>query len=215
VSSPRTSLIVIAKQPLPGRVKTRLVPPLCHAEAAHLAAAALGDTLGTVGATPARRRILAFDGRFDGWLPPGWTGQTQPPGGLDTRLAAAFMAVRRGPALLVGMDTPQIVTSHLAAFEPDRFDACLGLAHDGGYWAIGLRVPTLSAAAIVGVPMSTPDTGTLQLRRLRDLGLRVQLLQTLTDVDTIETAAEVAAAAPQTAFARAFRSIREPVVDAN
>ena len=215
MTRPRTTLIVIAKQPLPGRVKTRLVPPLSYAEAAHLAAAALGDTLRVVSATPARRRILAFDGRPDGWLPPGWIAHTQPAGGLDTRLAAAFTAVRRGPALLVGMDTPQIAASHLAAFDPDRFDACLGLADDGGYWAIGLRTPALAAAAIVGIPMSTPDTGALQLRRLRDLGLRVQPLQTLTDVDTIQTAAEVAATAPHTAFARALRSRREPVADAN
>ena len=52
------TLLVIAKQPVPGRVKTRLVPPCTHEQAAVLAEAALADTLHTVLMTPARRRIL-------------------------------------------------------------------------------------------------------------------------------------------------------------
>jgi hypothetical protein len=66
-----TTLLVIAKQPVPGRVKTRLVPPCTHEQAAALAEAALADTLRTVLTVPARRRVLVMDGRPGQWLPLG------------------------------------------------------------------------------------------------------------------------------------------------
>lgn len=205
------TLLVIAKEPVPGRVKTRLVPPLSYDDAARLAAAALTDTLDIVSGVPASRHLLAFDGRPDAWLRPGWDVCRQPPGGLDTRLVAAFASSGTGPAVLVGMDTPQLDARQLWAFDPSQFDACLGLADDGGYWAIGLREPWMAGAAITNIPMSTATTGDLQLRRLRALGLRVQMLDTLTDVDTIDAAHAVARAAPGSGFAAALRTIRETV----
>lgn len=198
------TLIVIAKAPVPGRVKTRLVPPLSADQAAQVAAGALSDTLRVARTVPAAERLLAFDGPVAQWLPAGWNACAQPAGGLDRRLAAAFAAAGDGPALLVGMDTPQLRREQLEAFDPDSFDACLGLASDGGYWAIGLRDPRLAASAILGVAMSTAHTGADQLRRLERLGLRVQLLDKLTDVDTIDTAHEVAALIPGSAFAAAL-----------
>jgi glycosyltransferase A (GT-A) superfamily protein (DUF2064 family) len=110
------------------------------------------------------------------------------------------------------MDTPQLRPRQLAAFDPARYDACLGPAVDGGYWAIGFADPRLASAAIPGVPMSTARTGDEQLRRLRGLGLRVQLLDVLDDVDTFDTALCVAAAAPRTAFARAVGRLEEIAV---
>ena len=106
-----TTLIVIAKAPVPGRVKTRLSPPFTAAESAALAEAALADTLETVLGAASGRPILALDGAPGGWLPPGFAVVPQVQGGLDTRIAAAFAAAAchaRGPALLIGMDTPQV-----------------------------------------------------------------------------------------------------------
>lgn len=200
------TLIVIAKAPVPGRVKTRLVPPLTYSEAADIAGAALRDTLDAAAAVPARVHLLAFDGDPGSWRRPGWRAVAQPGGGLDVRLAAAFAAARPGePALLVGMDTPQVRPEQLTAFDPEHHDAALGPADDGGYWAIGFRDPALAAQAIPGVPMSTDRTGAEQLRRLA--GLRVQLLEPLTDVDTIDVAEQVAASAPDTCFARTLRTM--------
>jgi glycosyltransferase A (GT-A) superfamily protein (DUF2064 family) len=195
------TIAVIAKRPVPGRVKTRLVPPLTPIEAAALASAALTDTLRAVDATPARRRVLAFDGPVDGWLPAGWTYRAQPSGGLDRRLVAAFEALPNRPAVLVGMDTPQLQPHHLIAFDPAAFDACLGPAADGGYWAIGFRDPAIARSAIEGIPMSSDHTADEQLHRLVGLGLRVQLLEELIDVDTIDDAHRVAAQADNTEFA--------------
>lgn len=202
--SAHATLIVLAKEPVAGRVKTRLVPPLTYAAAAELAGAALSDTLAVVDRVPARERILAFDGDVTEWLPNGWRSVAQPGGGLDVRLGAAFEAAGADPAVLVGMDTPQLRRTDLVSFDPSRYDACFGPAADGGYWAIGFADARNAAAAIRGVPMSSAHTGAVQLRRLREQGMRVQILDTLVDVDTVDTAVAVAELAPHTAFATAL-----------
>ncbi len=102
------TLLVIAKEPVAGRVKTRLSPPFSPAQAAAWPQAALHDTLDVVSRTPARRRVLVFDGDPAGWVMPGWEVVAQRGDGLDERLAAAFADTGPGPALLVGMDTPQL-----------------------------------------------------------------------------------------------------------
>jgi glycosyltransferase A (GT-A) superfamily protein (DUF2064 family) len=197
-----TALLVIAKEPLPGLVKTRLTPPFTPAEAAQLAEAALRDTLRTMLSLPARRHVLVLDGRPGPWLPVGVDVVAQSSGGLDERLAAAFAGCT-GPALLIGMDTPQISAAQLApALSPDAWDHCdawFGPADDGGFWALGLAAP--DPDLVRGVPMSVPQTGAVQRRRLVDAGLTVRDLPRLRDVDTAADAAHVAAAAPHGEFA--------------
>jgi uncharacterized protein len=197
------TLLVIAKQPVPGRVKTRLVPPCTHEQAAALAEAALADTLHTMLMLPARRRVLVLDGRPGPWLPPGFDIVPQCGGPLDERLADAFAAVR-GPALLVGMDTPQ-VTPALLTVDWQATDAVFGPASDGGFWALGLRVP--APALLRGVPMSTPSTGAVQRARLLAAGLRVADLPKLRDVDTAADAVAVARQAPRSRFAARAREL--------
>ncbi|MFB8086764.1 DUF2064 domain-containing protein [Streptomyces sp. NPDC055992] len=197
-----TTVLVIAKEPLPGRVKTRLTPPFSPAEAARLAEAALADTLHTLLTVPAARRVVVLAGAPGPWLPPGIEVVEQGAGGLDDRLAAAFGACT-GPTLLIGMDTPQITAARLApALGPDGWDGCdawFGPAEDGGFWALGLAEP--DPALLRGVPMSVPETGAVQRRRLVDAGLTVRDLPALRDVDTAADAAEVAALAPDGRFA--------------
>ena len=207
-AEPDTTLLVIAKQPLPGRVKTRLVPPCTPGQAAALAEAALADTLHTVLASPARRRVLVLDGEPGQWLPPGFDVVPQCGGGLDERLAGAFAAVR-GPALLIGMDTPQL-TPALLRVDWEVADAWFGPAADGGFWALGLRVP--DPALVRGVPMSTADTGARQRARLLAAGLRVADLPVLRDVDTAADAVAVARQAPGSRFAARVAEFA-PVLD--
>ncbi|MCC3769942.1 DUF2064 domain-containing protein [Streptomyces sp. UNOC14_S4] len=203
-----TTLLVIAKEPLPGRVKTRLTPPCTPEQAARIAEASLADTLHAVLRMPARRRVLVLDGRPGDWLPPGFDVVPQCAGGLDERLAAAF-ARCPGPALLVGMDTPQLTPGLLApALADDGWDGCdawFGPAADGGFWALGLAEPR--PALLRGVPMSTARTGLLQRRRLTAAGLAVRDLPELRDVDTAADAARVAAAAPHGRFAEAVAAV--------
>lgn len=202
-------LIVLAKEPVPGRVKTRLMPPCDGAEAAAIAAAALSDTLAAACASGADRVLVALDGEPGPWCPPGVVVVDQGRGTLADRLATAWSATD-GPALQVGMDTPQVRAADLdramARLGDGSCDAVFGPAEDGGWWALGLRRP--HRAAFRGIPTSRPDTGQRQLARLRRLGLRPALLPVERDVDTWEDALVVAAQAPGSAFAAAVRSTR-------
>ncbi|MER6201533.1 DUF2064 domain-containing protein [Streptomyces sp. NPDC001586] len=194
-----STLLVIAKAPVAGRVKTRLTTAFTPQQAADLALASLQDTLAAVLATPAGRRVLVLDGRPGPWIPDGIEVVPQGTGGLDARLAAAF-ALAGGPALLIGMDTPQVTPGLLAlGLDFTEADAWFGPADDGGFWALGLADP--DPALLLGVPMSVAHTGAVQRRRLSDAGLAVRDLPELCDVDTPADAQRVAAAAPRTRFA--------------
>ena len=197
-------LLVIAKQPWPGRVKTRLCPPCTPEQAAAIASASLADTLQAVTATPAARRTLVISGEYP--PPAGWRLVGQRGGALGERLAHAFADTARPgwSTLLIGMDTPQATPSHLLAVAGslDRFDAVLGPAEDGGWWALALRDPT-AARVLSGVRMSTVDTYAQTLRALRGLGLTVAAGASLRDVDTAADAHVVAAQAPDGRFAAA------------
>lgn len=217
--TPARTILVLAKAPEPGRSKTRLCPPCTPAEAAALAEAALVDTLEAVAATPADRRVLVLDGPAGPWLPPDVEVLPQRGRGLDERVAAAFVDVG-APAVLIGMDTPQVepglLASALGALAGPLSgtpraggrrtpDAVLGPASDGGWWAIGLSRP--DPAAFLGVPMSTPHTWVAQRRRLRALGLVVADLPVLRDVDRIDDARTVAAEIPGSRFAAALAAL--------
>jgi glycosyltransferase A (GT-A) superfamily protein (DUF2064 family) len=202
-------LVVVAKEPVPGRVKTRLCPPCSPVEAAQVAEAALADTLAAALASGADRVVLALDGRPGPWCPRDVVVVGQGHGSLDRRLAHAWsQAAGSGPALQVGMDTPQVTAFDLngamAALDDDEVDAVLGPATDGGWWALGMRRPT--PEAVLGVPTSLPDTGARQAARLAALGMRTRPLEWQTDIDTWPDAVAVATRAPETRLAAVVRS---------
>jgi hypothetical protein len=204
-------LLVIAKAPVPGRVKTRLCPPCAPEQAAAIAAAALADTLEVAAAVPAARHTLVLDGEYP--VPPDWRSVPQRGAGLGERLAHAFAdtALPGVPALLIGMDTPQLTAGLLTAAaealegpdgalagaggELEGAGAVLGPADDGGWWALGLRDPA-HAAVLRGVPMSRRDTGARTLAALRHRAVEPILLPRLRDCDTAADAVAIAAACP-------------------
>lgn len=212
--SPRApQLLLIAKAPVPGRVKTRLCPPCTPDQAAALAAAALADTLAVVRATTAARRVVAFDGDPSLADLSALEVIAQRGEGLGERLANAFAEAMSGPdgsrpTLLIGMDTPQLdvalLTSALTAL--DEAPAVLGMATDGGWWAVGLHDPS-DAAVLAEVPMSQGDTGVRTGAALSAKGIRWAALPELSDVDTFDDARRVAAAAPGTRFARELAAL--------
>lgn len=192
-------LIVIAKAPCPGRSKTRLSPPLSPHDAARVAEACLIDTLGAVREVEARR-VVALDGEPGSWLPPGFEVVPQRGEGLAGRISAAFEDVG-GPAVLIGMDTPQVTPALLrrAIGSLEKVDAVFAPAKDGGWWAIGLLDP--EPEVFRRIPMSTPWTGAAQHARLHDRGLTHLKLPVLRDVDDITDAHAVAAAIPESRLA--------------
>ena len=212
-------LVVIAKAPVPGRVKTRLTPPYTPHEAARLAEAALTDTLEAAARAPFARRVLALAGASAGlggrrpagtlrarWLPPGFEVTGQRGDGLDERIAAALdeaYARLAVPVVLIGMDTPQVTPGLLESvalpLARGEADAVFGPARDGGFWLLGLRRP--DPGLVLGVPMSQTHTGRGQLSRLLRASLRVRLAPELIDVDTAADAHAVARQAPGSRFA--------------
>ena len=157
-------LVVLAKEPIPGEMKTRLCPPCTPDQEADIVEAGLADTLATVAATPASRRVVALDGR------PGIVAargvRRASASGAAVWATASFGAfedcfhVSEEPVVLIGMDTPQVRPPQLLAVQAlleSAADAVVGIAPDGGYWVIGLR--HLHPGAFAGVPMSADDTG--------------------------------------------------------
>ncbi|BEP11904.1 DUF2064 domain-containing protein [Acidothermaceae bacterium B102] len=197
-------IVVIAKEPLAGNVKTRLAPVYGSDGAAALALAALQDTLAAALASRASRVVLALDGRPGAWLPHGVAVVPQGEGLLGDRLAAAIADAYRDlplPVLVIGMDTPQVTAELLdtALLRLTESSAVLGPAEDGGYWCIGLQRP--DAHVFDHVPMSLPCTGSAQLAQLAARGLTAALLPLLRDVDLPSDVLLVAAQAPDTRFA--------------
>jgi len=204
----QAQLLVLAKEPLPGRVKTRLTPALSPAEAADVARACLVDTLAAVAAVDVLRRTVVLDGAPGPWLPGGTAVLPQRTGELGERLSGAFADAAAGlavPTLLIGMDTPQVTPALLT----DAVDLLvgsgrpvLGLAEDGGWWALGLPRPV--PGAFSGVPMSTDAAGRAQHARLAELGEPPLDLPVLRDVDLLD---DLLAVAPLTRAGSALAGV--------
>lgn len=215
-------LLVVAKAPVPGLAKTRLCPPASPAQAAEIAAAALLDTLDAVCAVPGAAPVVAMTGDLGAAARSAEIGRAlrrvtviaQRGWDFGARLANAHAdaaAVHAGlPVLQIGMDTPQVTPSSLAAAAAPVVhggqDAVLGPALDGGWWALGLADPR-HAQVLAGVPMSRDDTGERTLRALTACGLRPRRTLELSDVDTMADARVVAATCPRGRFARAVAAV--------
>lgn len=208
-----TRIIVLAKSPVPGHAKTRLSPPCTPAQAARIAEASLSETLGAATSVERARTVVVLDGQPGSWLPPDADVVHQRGDGLDERISAAFADVG-APALIIGMDTPQVsralLTEALEALSEPGTDAVLGGAPDGGWWCAGLRRD--EPRAFAGVPMSSPGTLVAQRHRWRELGLRFAELPRLRDVDTLEDAVAVARAIPHSRFSRIVKDVLEELV---
>jgi uncharacterized protein len=200
------AILVVAKAPVVGLAKTRLAPAFGADGAAELAAAALLDTLVAVRGAEVSARIVALSGdlaeaRRGGEITrmlKDFTVIPQRGDGFAERLSAAHgeAGVLTGtPVLQIGMDTPQVSSDLLSdaasSLTDDAVDAVFGPAVDGGWWALGLSDPRL-ASALVGVPMSHPDTGSRTLAALADRGVVAVHLVKLADVDTADDVWSVA-----------------------
>jgi glycosyltransferase A (GT-A) superfamily protein (DUF2064 family) len=215
----KVRVLVVAKAPVAGRVKTRLGAEIGMAAAAEVAAAALLDTMAACrDAFGPDACLLSLSGDFadavrgdeliratDGWSVARQRGST-----FAERLANSHLDVPPGGSVVqVGMDTPQLTATLLGevAAAVEEHDAVLGPAEDGGWWVLALRRP-VAARSLHDVPMSTPTTYDDTRRALVSEGLDVGVASTLRDVDTAADADAVAAHARDGQFARAWREVR-------
>ena len=193
-NSPQAALIIFAKAPIPGRVKTRLCPPLAPDEAATLHGTMVLDTL------ERSRNLLGFD-RFLACAPSqqhpffkavgarqGVQLLEQTQGDLGIRMHHAFCSVFDSgyrSAVVVGTDLPTI---HSDVFRQalkglTDHDVVLGPSIDGGYYLIGLNKPT---AELFGeIPWSTDQVLTCTQEKAQSLNLSVKLLTEHRDIDTL------------------------------
>lgn len=207
----RPHLLVLAKAPVAGRVKTRLGKDIGMESAAELAAAALIDTIDACTEFHREGCFLAVDGSLREAVRGQelqarlgtWTVFAQVGDGFAERLAAAHAQVP-GPVVQLGMDTPQITAGDLGAVAAGLadHDSVLAPAADGGWWALALRDPA-NAQVVRRVEMSTDHTYQDTRRALLDVGLAVARAHSLIDVDTLADA-ELVARTSSGAFARAW-----------
>ena len=192
-------IVIIAKAPLAGTCKTRLIPALGPDGAAALAATMLRHTvqtaiaaqLGPVELCAAPNAEHPLWGQLRLPLQLHWSDQGE--GDLGQRMArAAERTVARGEhLLLIGSDCPAITAVHLqdAASSLHRGDAALIPTFDGGYALLGLA--SMQPALFTGMPWSTADVARLTLERMAAAGLRVHLGPTLYDIDDPEDLAHL------------------------
>jgi hypothetical protein len=208
--------LVVAKSPVPGRVKTRLGAVIGMEAAARVAAAALLDTLVACRAAFDQWH-LALDGDLHGACSEqalrdqlaGWVVHPQHGETFGQRLAKAHAdAAGDGPTVQVGMDTPQLTAGDLL----DVADASrggrvvLGPAADGGWWVLALHDST-AAGGLADVPMSRPDTYLRTRAALERRGQTVVPGRMLRDVDTVADADVVSATVGDGHFRRAWREV--------
>lgn len=191
-----TSIAILAKAPIPGFAKTRLIPTI----GAH-AAAVLQERLTERAVATAHAAAL---GDVTVWCAPDITHRSfgrlavalkrQPDGDLGARMLAA---VQDAPTLVIGTDCPALAATHLrdAATALTEHDVVLIPAEDGGYALIGARmpIPDLFAAMTWSVPSVLAETR----RRIAARGLSCAELPTLWDVDTEDDLARMERAFPE------------------
>jgi rSAM/selenodomain-associated transferase 1 len=187
-------IIIFAKEPVPGQVKTRLSPPLSPEATCRLYRGFLEDIIEETAGLPGVATALAYTpasagGFFQGLAPAGLQLLAQEGQDLGERQARAFAwGFARGfeAILLRGSDTPdlprEIMLEAWGQLAAGQAQVVLGPALDGGYYLIGLKA--LYPRLFEGLRWSTGAVLAETLQRAAELGLAVHLLPPWRDIDT-------------------------------
>ncbi|MBK7928071.1 MAG: TIGR04282 family arsenosugar biosynthesis glycosyltransferase [Bryobacterales bacterium] len=181
----RPLVILFAKAPLAGRVKTRLLPVLTAQQAADLHAALVADMLRMLGALASTVELeLHTDVATAAWPEFEGTRRLQAPGGLGEKLMAAMEAgLSHGheTVLVLGSDSPGLPCSHVEELLRGETDVKLGPAEDGGYY--GIQARRMAVGMLDGVRWSTALTMADTVAAVERRGLSVSLGSGWFDVD--------------------------------
>ncbi len=191
------ALAVMAKAPRPGKVKTRLSPPLTLEQTAALNVCFLRDTTENLATIPHAAGLISYtpvgdEALFAGLLPETFALVAQRGDGFGERLLAAaedILAIGYGAVCLIDSDSPTVPAGAFyraveALGRPgDR--VVLGPSHDGGYYLIGLK--QAHAAPFERITWSTGSVYAETLERCREAGLEVVTLPVWYDVDDAQT----------------------------
>jgi rSAM/selenodomain-associated transferase 1 len=186
MSKPARHLVVMAKQPRLGRVKTRLGREIGATEATRIYRVMLYGLLRRLGRDPRWQTWLAVDGVHEVHAPV-WPAEinvvNQYRGDLGERMQRQFDALPPGPVVLIGSDIPAITPGDIAgAFRLlGNAEFCFGPADDGGYWLAGQSAGRRGTPMFANVRWSSEHALEDTLANLR--GRSVGMLQQLADVD--------------------------------
>ena len=194
-SSPNhKQLGIFAREPIPGRVKSRLVPPLDQNEACEVYTAFLSDIFARVAKLRGVRHTVFVAGatsQAKALAPEHFAIEQQVEGSLGDRMLVAFerMLTHAGMAAVIGSDSPDIPLAYIkrAFVKLKHRDVVLGPAVDGGYYLIALKQPHAAVFEQVTWGQATVMNETLD--RIESAGLSVGLLPVWYDVDTFESLA--------------------------
>jgi rSAM/selenodomain-associated transferase 1 len=186
------AIAVMAKQPEPGKVKTRLCPPLTLVQAADLYEAFFLDTVSLISGIEHTDVFIAYDPEtaqdfFSLILSPTVKCIPQGVGDLGKRLSGISSIVfSHGyrKVIMLASDTPHLPQDYirLAFTRLDDTDVILGPCDDGGYYLIGLRFP--APVVFEGIPWSTSRVLDLTIERAREAGMTCELVPSCYDIDT-------------------------------
>jgi len=187
-------LLVFAKKPIPGTVKTRLAKDVGHEEAARLYRL-MAETTWSRTAGSGYERWLVFEPGSEGdwmrhWLPGADSYLPQVDGNLGDRLRAAFEHAFDAGAkavAVIGTDSPNVASADInGAF--DLLDtgnhAVLGPSADGGYWLLALSV--FEPQVFDDISWSTGAVADQTRARIATRGLRFAELRTVRDIDGVD-----------------------------
>ena len=186
--------MIFAKQPVPGKVKTRLSPPLLPEEAAGLYGCMLGDVLSRAASLPDVEKYLFYDGGDDALeyfrgSAPAMTCIPQRGKELGERMENALREVFSlgiGAAVVIGTDSPDLplafIEDAFARLEQGETGVVVGPSEDGGYYLVGMA--RLHCQLFRNIPWSSAHVMEETLKRSGDAGIAVSLLPLWRDVDT-------------------------------
>jgi len=211
------AVALFAKAPVPGRVKTRLSPPLSAQEAADVARACLHDTLESISRNRDVAITLFLEGEPDDALRAlaarhAVPIRSQETGTLGTRLRAALGALLHeghACAIAIGADSPTLPPARIAAAVGAlrAHDAVLGPTEDGGYYLIGVSRPAW--ALLEGIPWGTSEVARVTRERAAQAAISLAELEAWYDVDDMETLRRALADSnPRSALGRLGSRIR-------
>ena len=188
------AIVVMAKRPVPGRVKTRLTPSLSPHQAARAHAAMLDCVLARLASHLPGRHYLALDGHtaptdppdapalaYD--LPPAFRVIDQGTGDLGDRITHVWKSINQGPAVFFGVDSPDIPTETLGSLwgHLASADALIGPVSDGGYYCLAAR--QLPPPLLTNIDWGTPAVYHQTHQAAQDAGLDLRDLAPWHDVD--------------------------------
>ncbi|QCK13959.1 TIGR04282 family arsenosugar biosynthesis glycosyltransferase [Mangrovivirga cuniculi] len=187
-----TKLIVFVKQPEIGKVKTRLAKDIGDKKALEVYKKLLQKTADIIEESQWPTFVYYKDqvGKNDYFSFPWVIKKTQSNGDLGKKMLDAFVEVKEeteaNKIIIIGSDCYDLSLQHLekASKKLDDSDVVIGPSNDGGYYLLGLK--SINDELFSGIEWSTPEVLDKTIEKCKSLGLKIDFIEQLIDIDTLE-----------------------------